>query len=57
MTNQEKIAHRNSVLKSFIWRVMGVLVYALIFYLFTRRWQLTFLASLTHHSTFLLEDN
>ncbi len=47
-------SHKNSILKSVIWRIMGVFVYATIFYLFTRRWQITLVGTLIHHSTFLV---
>jgi len=45
---------RLSVLKSIIWRIMGVFVYATIFYIFTHKWQITLKSTLTHHLTFLL---
>ncbi len=48
------ISHKNSMLKSVIWRVMGVFVYATIFYLFTRKWQIALAGTLIHHSTFLV---
>ena len=51
---KEKIAHTNSMLKSIIWRIMGVFVYATIFYLYTQKWQITILATIIHHSTFLV---
>ena len=47
-------SHKLSALKSFIWRIMGVFIYAFIFYLFTRRWQITVMSTITHHLTFLL---
>jgi len=47
-------SHKSSVLKSVIWRVMGVFVYATIFYFFTRKWQITLGSTLVHHTTFLL---
>ncbi len=46
--------HKRSMTKSAIWRVMGVFVYATIFYLFTRQWGITIAGTLIHHSTFLL---
>ena len=46
--------HKRSMFKSIIWRIMGVFVYATIFYLFTRRWQITLAGTLIHHSTFLI---
>ena len=42
------------MLKSIVWRVMGVFVYATIFYFFTRKWQITLGSTLVHHATFLL---
>jgi len=56
-TNNLKVvkeAHKRSVTKSVIWRIMGVFVYATIFYLFTRQWQLTLAGTLIHHTTFLI---
>lgn len=50
----EQISHKNSILKSVIWRIMGVFVYATIFYLFTHKWQITLAGTLIHHSTFLV---
>ena len=47
-------SHKLSFLKSVLWRVMGVFVYATIFWLFTRKWQITLKSTLTHHLTFLL---
>ena len=46
--------HKNSMLKSVIWRVLGVFIYASIFYLFTRQWQITLAGTIIHHSTFLV---
>ncbi len=46
--------HKRSITKSAIWRVMGVFVYATIFYLYTRQWGITLAGTLIHHSTFLL---
>ena len=43
-----------SATKSVIWRIMGVFVYATIFYLFTRQLVLTLVGTLIHHSTFLV---
>ena len=47
-------SHKLSILKSVLWRVMGVFVYATIFYIFTNKWQITLKSTLVHHSTFLL---
>ena len=46
--------HRKSILKSIIWRIMGVIVLATIVYLFTRNWITTSLITVIHHATFLL---
>jgi len=48
------VTHKLSMLKSFIWRVMGVFIYATVFYSFTGKLQLTIKSSLAHHTTFLL---
>jgi len=47
-------SHKLSILKSVLWRVMGVFVYATIFYIFTNKWQITLKSTLVHHATFLL---
>lgn len=55
MRKKEKIPKRkNSMLKSTIWRIMGVFVYATVFYLFTSNWGITLVGTLIHHSTFLI---
>jgi len=46
--------HKSSALKSLVWRIMGVFVYASIFYFFTRKWQITLGSTLVHHTTFLI---
>jgi len=43
-----------SAVKSIIWRIFGVFVYATIFYMFTKQWGITLAGTLIHHSTFLL---
>jgi len=48
------VSHKSSMFKSIIWRIMGVFVYATIFYFFTRKWQITLGSTLVHHATFLL---
>jgi len=45
---------KRSLTKSIIWRIMGVFVYATIFYMFTRQWGITLAGTLIHHTTFLL---
>jgi len=54
--NQETIKETNkrSIVKSILWRIMGVFVYATIFYLFTKQWGITIAGTLIHHSTFLV---
>ncbi len=42
------------MLKSTIWRVMGIFVYATIFYFFTQQWGITIAGTLIHHTTFLI---
>jgi len=41
------------MLKSFLWRVMGIFVYAFIFYFFTGKFNITVKSTLAHHTTFL----
>jgi len=45
---------KRSLTKSLLWRVIGVFVYAFIFYMFTQHWGITLTGTLIHHSTFLL---
>lgn len=42
------------MLKSVIWRILGVIVLATITYLFTKNWITTGLITVIHHATFLL---
>jgi len=51
--NKVKETKLRSFTKSAIWRVMGVLVYATIFYLYTQQWGITLKGTLIHHTTFL----
>ena len=51
MKNKE--THKRSMTKSAIWRFFGVLVYATIFYLYTKQWGITIAGTLIHHTTFL----
>ena len=48
------IKHKLSILKSVIWRILGVLVLATVVYSFTRQWITTGLITVIHHATFLL---
>jgi len=49
-----KETNKRSMVKSLAWRVMGVFVYATIFYLFTKQWGITLAGTLIHHTTFLI---
>jgi len=54
MSDTNKIDNRRlSLLKSFIWRIMGVIVLAVITYFFTRNWIITTYITVIHHATFL----
>lgn len=46
--------HVRSISKSTIWRIMGVLILALITYIFTKSWIQTGLITLLHHSSFII---
>jgi len=46
--------HRQSILKSLIWRIMGVVILGAVTYAFTHSWLITTLVALIHHATFLL---
>jgi uncharacterized membrane protein len=48
------ISHKLSILKSIIWRIMGVIVLASVTYFFTRRLITTTYITIVHHTTFLL---
>ena len=48
------VSHELSMLKSAIWRAMGVIVLVAITYFFTRKWITTTYITLVHHTTFLL---
>lgn len=48
------VSHKTSFLKSFIWRVMGVVVLAAVTYFFTRHWIITTKITITHHAFFLV---
>ena len=49
-----KDSHKKSMLKSLVWRIMGVIVLATITYIFTRNWIQTTSITLIHHATFLI---
>jgi len=45
--------HKRSVSKSIIWRIMGVLILAIVTYAYTREWIQTGLITIIHHGVFL----
>lgn len=45
--------HSRSALKSFIWRIAGVVILASITYFYTRQWITTSLITVIHHGVFL----
>ena len=46
--------HKQSMLKSIIWRIMGVFVLGAVTYYFTRHWVITTKITFVHHATFLV---
>lgn len=50
MSNEK---HGRSALKSFIWRIVGVVIMAIITYAYTRKWIQTGLITVIHHGVFL----
>ena len=47
-------SHARSIMKSVIWRILGIIVLATVVYLYTRQWITTGLITIIHHGTFLL---
>ena len=47
-------SHKRSILKSVIWRILGVIILASITYAFTRSLITTSIVTFIHHATFLL---
>ena len=47
------VSRKTSMLKSIIWRIMGVLVLGLVTYFFTRHWVVTGMITIVHHCLFL----
>jgi len=47
-------SRKQSMIKSIVWRIMGVVVLGAVTYYFTRRWVITTLITLVHHSFFLV---
>jgi len=45
--------HSRSILKSIIWRILGVIVLALVTYLVTKNWIQTGLITVIHHLSFI----
>lgn len=48
-----KERHKRSLVRSIIWRVIGVLVLAIITYIYTRSWLTTSLITIVHHGVFV----
>jgi uncharacterized membrane protein len=44
--------HKRSVLKSFIWRIVGVIILASVTYFYTRKWITTTWITFLHHGIF-----
>lgn len=49
-----KETHKRSLTRSTVWRVLGVLVLALVTYLVTGNWIITTLVTVCHHAIFVL---
>ena len=47
-------SHESSLLKSVVWRIMGVLVLGSVTFFFTRHWVITTAITLVHHATFVI---
>lgn len=50
----KKDTHKKSMLKSLVWRIMGVVILATITWIFTHSWITVGLITIIHHATFLL---
>ena len=48
-----KVSHIESMVRSTIWRIMGVLVLGIITYAFTGSWMQTTIITFAHHGAFL----
>ena len=46
-------SHKASILKSIVWRIIGIVILATITYLFTQHWVTTTYITITHHLVFL----
>jgi len=50
----KKDSHKRSMLKSLIWRILGVIILASITWFYTHSWITVGLITIIHHATFLL---
>ncbi len=50
----ETKSRKSSMVKSVVWRLMGIIVLASVTYFFTRQWITTTLITVTHHATFVV---
>lgn len=48
-----KETHKRSMTRSILWRIMGMIILALITYVFTRNWVTTGLITFFHHFAFI----
>jgi uncharacterized membrane protein len=48
------VTNKTSMLKSLIWRIMGVIVLGAVTFFYTRNWFITTSITLVHHAFFLL---
>jgi len=46
--------HKRSLIKSVVWRIIGILFLALVTYIYTRNWITTSLVTILHHGTFIV---
>lgn len=46
--------HKHSIFKSILWRIIGVIILALVTYFYTRNWITVGLVTIIHHATFLV---
>jgi len=46
--------HQESILKSILWRIMGVFILGAVTYFFTHNWFITTTITFLHHGTFLI---
>jgi len=49
-----KTSYKASIIKSIVWRILGVAILASITFFFTRQWITTTYITAIHHTTFLL---